>query len=296
MTESNTTYIDLSRGYPDPKIFPSEEIREILKEIDYSVFNTEEKVNGIDDAIYYLLKIRGINFDFNLATSAMEVIDQVINSCKSVSSEEPTHDGVIKYPQVIPYEGLVAEGKWNLSNPCFYFALVNNPTGVVAKGKELQTFLEEAKNKNVKIIEDDVYGYFSDSKAFYSDDVIYVSSLSRILGSGIRLAFTNVKTKSKPSSISQYIVKRLYEIGTLQRIIKEEKYTYSKRLQKASEFFSKYLFRKPEGGVSFLVNITKEKFKAKVVDGSKYFRKKVEMSRITVSRYDVEDIIRAVKV
>jgi len=267
-----------------------------LKEIDYSVLNVEGKVEGIDDAIYYLLKIRGENFDFNLATSAMEVIDNVINMCKTVGSEEPTHDGIIKYPQVFPYEGLVAEGKWNLSNPCFYFAIVNNPTGIVAKGKELERFLEEAKNKSVKIIEDDVYGYFSDSKAFYSDNVIYVSSLSRILGSGIGLAFTNIKVKSKPSSISQYIVKRLYEMGTLQRVIQEEKYTYVKRLQKASEFFANYLFRKPEGGVSLLVNLAKEKFKAKVTNGSKYFRKKVEMTRITISRYEIEDIIRSVKV
>ncbi|AWR96949.1 aminotransferase class I/II-fold pyridoxal phosphate-dependent enzyme [Acidianus sulfidivorans JP7] len=293
--ESNTSSIDLSRGFPDPKIFPSNEIKEILKEIDYNIINTEEKIKGIDDAIYYLLKIRGINFDFNLATSAMEVINDVILGAKSVGCEEPTHDGIIKKSKVIPHEGLVAEGNWQLTEDYFYFSIVNNPTGVVAENNLLKKFLEEAKNKGVKIILDDVYGYFSDVKAFFNENVIYVSSLSRILGPGIRIAFTNIKTKSKPSTISQYLVKRLYEMGVLQRVIDSERYVYSLRLKKISEFFEKYLYRKPKGGVSVLLTLPKDRFKAKVTDGSRYFRKKVDFTRITISRYDVSEIVQAVK-
>ncbi|ARM75589.1 aminotransferase class I/II-fold pyridoxal phosphate-dependent enzyme [Acidianus manzaensis] len=295
--ESNTTYIDLSRGFPDPKIFPSQEIKEILKETDYySIVNTEDKIEGIDDAIYYLQKIRGVNFDFNLATSAMEIINDVISNAQSIGCEEPTHDGVIKNPKIVAHEGLVADGKWDLSEKYFYFSIVNNPTGVVIKNNELKRFLEDVKNKGVKIILDDVYGYFSETKAFFNENVIYVSSLSRILGPGIRLAFTNVKTKSKPSTISQYIVKRLYEMGVLQRVIDSERYIYSTRLKKVSEFFEKYLFRKPEGGVSLLLTLPKDKFKAKVADGSRYFRKKLSLTRITISRYEISDIIQSVKI
>jgi len=293
--ELNTSYIDLSRGFPDPKIFPSEEIKEILREINYDVVNTEGKIEGIDEAIYYLLKIRGIGFEFNLATSTMEVINNIISS-STVACEEPSHDGIIMKPGVMSYEGLVAKGKWKFSGKYFYFSIVNNPTGVVAKGKKLEEFREEAKNKGIKIILDDVYGYFSDTKAFFDENTtIYVSSLSRILGSGLRIAFTNAKTKSRPSSISQYIVKRLYESGVLQSIIEKEKRVYSERLKKASEFFEKYLYKKPEGGVSLLLTLQKERFNAIVSDGSRYFKRKVNFTRITISRYDISEIMKVVK-
>ena len=291
----NTSFIDLSRGFPDPKILPIDEIKEILREIDYEVLNAEGKIKGIDEAIHYLLKIRGIDFDFNLATSAMEVINNIISS-STASCEEPTHDGVIRNPRVIANEGLVAEGKWKFVGEYFYFSIVNNPTGAIAKGKELEEFREEAKNKGVKIILDDVYGYFSDTKAFFDENTIYVSSLSRILGSWIRIAFTNAKTNSKPSSISQYIVKRLYETGILQIVIEKEKRIYNERLKKASEFFEKYLYKKPEGGVSLLLTLPKERFNAIVADGSRYFKKgNVNFTRITISRYDISEIIKVVK-
>ena len=290
----STSYIDLSRGFPDPKIFPSEEIKEILRETNYDVVNTEGKIEGIDEAIHYLLKIRGIDFEFNLATSTMEVINNIVSS-STVACEEPSHDGIIMKPGVMSYEGLVAEGKWKFAGKYFYFSIVNNPTGVVAKGKKLEEFREEAKNKGVKIILDDVYGYFSDTKAFFDENTIYVSSLSRILGSGLRIAFTNTKTRSKPSSISQYIVKRLYESGVLQSIIEKEKRVYFERLKKASEFFEKYLYKKPEGGVSLLLTLPKEKFNAIVADGSRYFKRKVNFTRITISRYDVSEITKIVK-
>lgn len=244
-----------------------------------------------------MLKIRGVDFEFYLATSAMEVINNIITHAKSVGCEEPTHDSIIQNQKVIPHEGLVAEGKIELNEEYFYFSIVNNPTGKVAKRKEIEKLIEEAKDKGTKIILDDVYGYFSDSNAFIDDNVIYVSSFSRILGSGIRIAFTNMKTNSKPSSLSQYLVKRLYEMGTLKKVIDMEKEIYSSRLNGISKYFEKYLYKKPEGGVSILLSLPPEKFNAKVIDGSIYFRRKIKgLTRLTISRYDIKDIIKIVKV
>ncbi|MQL56301.1 hypothetical protein [Acidianus ambivalens] len=289
--ESNTSYIDLSRGLPDPRIVKS--LEEIMKELKIETVMFEGIMKGFYDAVKYVINLRGIDFKPHFATSVMEVTRQTFDECRAVSAEEPTHDSVIREDKVVTYEGLVAEGKWEFKGDCFYFAPVNNPTGVVADSKISEEFLEDSIEKGVKIVEDDVYGYFSNSKALLDKNVVYTSSFTRILGPGLRVAFTNRKYYGKPSSISQYIISRLYEMGELQRIIKEEKEVYEKRLNEAKDFFSSSLYKVPQGGVSLLLTIPKEKFLVKVADGSRYFKRKEgreNLSRLTISRYSISEI------
>jgi len=41
--------------------------------------------------------------------------------------------------------------------------------------------------------------------------------------------------------------------------------------------------------------LPREWFNAKVVDESRYFKRNVNFTRITISRYDISDIMKAVK-
>ena len=108
--ESNTSYIDLTRGLPDPRIVKP--LEGIVKELKIETVMFEGIMKGFYDTVKYVINLRRIDFEPYFATSVMEVTRQTFDKCKIVSAEEPTHDNVIREDKVVTYDGLVAEGKW----------------------------------------------------------------------------------------------------------------------------------------------------------------------------------------
>lgn len=215
--------ISLAGGIPAPESFPVEIIRELSATVidKYASgafqYGPTEGFGPLREALVDYLDEKGIRssmHDILIASGSQGVLDAIgkifISKGDPVAVEAPTYLGALQ--AFTPYEpeyinldtdddGLIPRSleKVLQFNPVKFVYLVStfqNPTGRTITYERRREIAAIIKKYNVLLVEDDPYGALryrgSDVpaiKTFAPDNVVYVSTLSKIFSPGLRIGF-----------------------------------------------------------------------------------------------------------
>ncbi|ARM75388.1 PLP-dependent aminotransferase family protein [Acidianus manzaensis] len=351
--------INLGGGLPDPITFPWEQITDIVS---YLLKTKQDKAlqyassQGIEEVrheISNFVRKRGfsISEDQILITGgAKEAIFLLSELFSNIASEEPTFQGFIStmkfkhinvYP--IPWDdkgpildilekkikevGSINQIKY------FYVIPIHNPTGRVMTLQRRKQLLELASDFDFKIIEDDIYGFytydFPPLPALKSLDkegrVIYISSFSKIISPGLRIGFiayegkeiemlNNIKAEinHQVSSLDQLIVGEILKRNIIDSIIDNSLLLYKKKRDVIVKSIKEYFptdteCSYPEGGFFVLCKndkldssvLLKEAIKrdVKFIPGEKFFYSEGKNSfRLSFSYAKENEITEGIKI
>ncbi len=223
------SYVHLSFGYPSSDLFPIHELSEAASEailqggrfsLHYFGGNGPKKVK---DWIQQRSHIRSIQVETDqvlITAGAMQAIEVaarvLINPEDEVWVEGPTYFNGLQafrlagakiktFPidenglRVDLLEDALQDARLqNKKIPKFIYAMPNfhNPGGVNLSLERRKRLAELAREYNFYILEDDAYGelsftnqYLPSIYSFAPDNVIYVSTFSKIIGPGLRLGW-----------------------------------------------------------------------------------------------------------
>lgn len=244
----------------------------------------------------------------NGSQQALDLIGKIfIEPGDKILVESPTYLGAIlawdaygaEYVQVeMDDDGIIPEAleKACAENPKFMYLLPNfqNPTGRCMSKERRKQVVEIADQHGVPILEDDPYGNLRytgehlDSLLLtdavhrqmtdkpYSGNVVYMSTFSKIMAPGIRLAWTigpkdviqkmifaKQRTDLHTSTLVQMIAYEIAKDGYLDEHIEVIREVYGRRrklmLDSIAEFFpAEAQYTKPEGGMFLWVTLPEQ--------------------------------------
>lgn len=227
--------VSLAGGIPSPKSFPMDIIGELTERVlsKYSSnafqYDLTEGFIPLREQVAYLLESRGIKATpetINITSGSQGVLDAVakllISKGDKIALEAPTYLGALS--AFNPYEpdyirmdmddkGLVPESLENTlkTNTIKFIYLVptfQNPTGRTITLERRIQIAEIIKKYNALLVEDDPYSalrYKGEDvpaiKTLAPDNVIYISTLSKIFAPGLRIGFY-----AAPQFLRQWLV------------------------------------------------------------------------------------------
>lgn len=196
-----------------------------------------------------------------------------------------------------------------LPKPKFFYYSPNfhNPAGIIYSNDVKQQMIELFKDRNIPLIEDDVYSdlYFSEDDLSemktvkYMNpegvEVCYTSSFSKILGPGLRLGWMLVpehiyekcelikqSIDACSPSLSQVIADKFLREGYIHEYVKEVRLEYKKRGEAMIEMLLNYLpkyvtFEKPKGGFYIWLHLPED------IDSTLILKKAIEKGVVFVT-------------
>ncbi|MEH0018423.1 MAG: PLP-dependent aminotransferase family protein [Desulfobacter sp.] len=220
---SNPGIISLAGGIPSPDSFPMEIFQDLTARV-LSTYKSQafqydltEGFMPLREQVALLLKKRGINTRpdaVNITSGSQGVLDAaaklMISKGDKIALEAPTYLGAISAfnpyePQYIPVEtddqGLVPhalEQTLKTHNIKFIYLVptFQNPTGRSLSLERRIRIAEIIQEHNTLLIEDDPYSALRYSgkplppiKTLAPDNVIYISTLSKVFAPGLRIGF-----------------------------------------------------------------------------------------------------------
>ena len=133
----------------------------------------------------------------------------------------------------------------------------HNPTGVLLSRDRRKHLIEIAERYGLTIIEDDpytsLYPNMEPTLRSLSNDVIYVGTLSKVLGPGLRIGFVIVSGRLRDdlekleqhdfaaSTLNQYLVYDLLRRGVADDVIKKARELYPRKLKELVDALNEYL-------------------------------------------------------
>lgn len=293
---------NFASGSPDPSLIPIDDVRESFYKIyeEYgSAILAYPGAGGLRELRIELSKYVERNLNINTvwrdiivtagAQHAIKLLSQLLMSRKTiVYTENPTFvetiapmsfqgarivgipidkDGMNTYE----LEALV---KKHGSGIVYTIPNCHNPTGTSMSRDRRKHLLEIAERYELKIIEDDpytsLYPNVEPPLRSMNDDIIYVSTLSKILGPGLRIGFVIANGKLRndlekieqhdfaASTLTQYLIYDLLRRGIAEKVIKRARELYPKKLGELIDALSEYLpsafILKPYCGFYALIN------------------------------------------
>ncbi len=269
----------------------------------------------------YGLKVSAANISITSGSQqALDLLGRLfLNRGDRVIVENPTYLGAIQawnaygaeyIPVPMDENGMITEEleKALRKGAKFIYALPNfqNPSGVTLSLQRRQALVELADRYGVPIIEDDPYGqirfdgedlptiasvdsqYRGKNDGFYNGNVIYLSTFSKLLAPGLRIAWAiGAETMIKKlvqakqgadlhtSSFNQIAVHEVSQGGFLDEHVKLIRATYKERrdamLEAMDELFpAEVTWTRPQGGMFLFVHLPKG------MDATELFEKAVE--------------------
>ncbi len=344
--------ISLAGGLPNPETFPSEEeVRELISEIDLKFALQYGTTRGAkyfrEQVLKFLEKFYGIRADLdeviviNGAQQGLNILPKILaNSGDYVAVEGPTYLGAL-----IPFERagvklievpLEADGVdlGNLESVLkkhdvkFFYTIptAQNPAGISMSEEKRKELVKLADEYNLIIVEDDPYGALSYGKEYkplkyYSRDVVYLGTASKIFAPGLRLGWMvapkeiidKVELEKQAedlctSALSQYIIGKYFESGRIYPHIDEIRKFYKPRRDLMDELLETYVdanWVTPDGGMFFWLETkknTKELFPKAIekgvayVPGDAFFvNKKYNYMRLNFTYAKEEDMEKGIK-
>lgn len=196
-----------------------------------------------------------------------------------------------------------------LPKPKFFYYSPNfhNPAGIIYSNDVKQQMIELFKDRNIPLIEDDVYSdlYFSEDDLSemktvkYMNpegvEVCYTSSFSKILGPGLRLGWMLVpehiyekcelikqSIDACSPSLSQVIADKFLREGYIHEYVEEVRLEYKKRGEAMIEMLLNYLpkyvtFEKPKGGFYIWLHLPED------IDSTLILKKAIEKGVVFVT-------------
>lgn len=272
---SQPDILSFAGGMPDPDLFPLSEITEASvsiakqygnKVLQYSTakgheglrefFSNRFKRKGIESSTDSIVPICGVQQGiYFCAKLFLDPGDKVLVTAPTYFGALEVFDAFLpKYLTInLRKEGLdlnELERIFSQEKPKFFYVITNfqNPSGISIPLVQRSKIVELAKKHGVLIIEDDVFGelYFDKPlrslKSYDSEQVVYLTSLSKTLSAGFRLGFV-VPPKAlvekfillkQLSDVSlntyvQYIANELCQNGTFDRLLIELRVKYMER-------------------------------------------------------------------
>lgn len=303
---ADPTIISFAGGLPAPELLPVDLVPTLYatakKKYGSSIlqYTTTEGFNPLRDEIVKLVGQDGIHTDRQhvaITSGSQEALDAIgkviINEGDTVAVEGPTYLGAIqafnaygpKYNTIrMDRDGmdtthLQSELKKHPTKIVYFIPNFQNPTGRDMSLSRRQDMAEIAKeNPNVIFVEDDPYGKLrykgkhkpsvkAISEKYGLDNIVYLSTFSKIFAPGIRLGFMiaasddlyQLLVKAKQgtdlhsNSLGQAIVAEYLSGGYLSEQLKKTVKLYRPRAQAMIEACHKYLPKfsctDPQGGM-----------------------------------------------
>ncbi len=189
----------------------------------------------------------------------------------------------------------------------YYSPNFHNPAGIIYSNDVKQQMIELFKDRNIPLIEDDVYSdlYFSEDDLSemktvkYMNpegvEVCYTSSFSKTLGPGLRLGWMLVpehiyekcelikqSIDACSPSLSQVIADKFLREGYIHEYVEEVRLEYKKRGEAMIEMLLNYLpkyvtFEKPKGGFYIWLHLPED------IDSTLILKKAIEKGVVFVT-------------
>lgn len=208
-------------GMPDPELFPVADFHQILREL---FTHPSREVFGYSPTVGLRRVREAIRDEYLSRSSVTAEVDQILVTAGSLQGldlitrlwvqpgdivivESPSFAGALHVFRShgarligipLDQEGLrtdlLTERLHGLPVPRFLYIQpsIQNPTGITMSAKRRQALLDWARATRVPIVEDDAYGFLTDTPPLASNasaPVVYLNTFSKILAPGLRVGF-----------------------------------------------------------------------------------------------------------
>jgi DNA-binding transcriptional MocR family regulator len=284
LTKRGITY-NFASGSPDPAVLPIDEVRKSFENI-YEKYGTSilayPGAGGLRELRIEISKYLGRVLNIRAgwreviitagAQHAIKLLSQLlIRRGTVVYTENPTFVETIAPMRFqgarligVPIDegGMITQELESLVKKygkgiVYTIPNCHNPTGVSLSRDRRKHLLEIAEKYDLVVIEDDpytpLYPNTEPPLRSLSDRVIYVGSLSKVLGPGFRVGFVVVYGKLRNdlekleqhdfavATITQYLVYDLLRRGVADRVIERARDLYPRKLRELVNSLSEYL-------------------------------------------------------
>ncbi len=345
--------ISLAGGLPNPATFPSkEEIQKLIKKIDVSFALQYGTTRGVkyfrEQVLNFLKRFYGIESSLdeiiiiNGAQQGLNILPKILaNPGNYVVVEGPTYLGAlipferagVKLVEVpLEEDGIDLDYLENLVKKYdvkFFYTIptYQNPSGISMSEEKRKELVKFANEYNLIIVEDDPYGALSYGKEYkplkyYSKDVIYLGTASKIFAPGPRVGWMvapkeiidKVELEKQgedlcTSTLSQYLIGKYFESNRIYSHIEEIRKFYKPRRDLMNELLETYVDAEwvtPDGGMFFWLKTNKNTRKifdeairkgVAYVPGDAFFvNKKYNYMRLNFTYAPEEDMEKGIKI
>ncbi|ADN51710.1 PLP-dependent aminotransferase family protein [Vulcanisaeta distributa] len=276
---------NFASGAPDPDLLPFDELRKSFERV-YEEYGKAiiayPGAGGLRELRVelsrYVNRVLGINANWRDvivtagAQHAIKLLSQLLMRRRTVVYvEDPTFvetvapmkfQGAKLIGVPIDNEGMnihELERLVKIHGPGIVYTVPNchNPTGVSLSRDRRKHLIEIAREHELTIIEDDPYTSLHSNAEptlkSMSDDVVYVGTLSKVLGPGLRIGFviTNGALRNNlekleqhdfaASTLNQYLVYDLLRRGVADDVVRRARELYPRKLRELIEALDEYL-------------------------------------------------------